>query len=92
MKANGYESIGVGKLFHRGASTAANNAMFDSYSYLGKDLGKDRTGINLNGKPVGPYNGTEPLTDENRADFIVDFLQNYTPDPNNPLLLVVLKV
>ena len=83
MKANGYESVGVGKLFHTGASEAAKDIMFDSEVYLGHD----QTGINLDGKPVGPYNGTEPLTDDKRADYIVDFLQNYSPNPNKPLLL-----
>jgi serralysin len=82
LKANGYQSVGVGKLFHTGASTAANNAMFDSYNYLGQD----QTGINLGGKPVGPYNGTEPLTDEKSVDYLLDFLDNYVPG-NQPLLL-----
>ena len=83
MKANGYQSIGTGKLFHSGASAAAEEVMFDDYRYLGSD----RTGINLDGKPVGAYNGTEPLTDENRAEYISNFLQDYTPDPNKPLFL-----
>jgi arylsulfatase A-like enzyme len=82
LKANGYQSVGVGKLFHTGASPTANNAMFDSYNYLGND----QTGINLDGKPVGPYNGTEPLSDQKRTDYLVNFLDNYVPG-NQPLLL-----
>ena len=83
MKANGYESIGTGKLFHSGASDSAEEVMFDDYQYLGSD----KTGINLDGKPVGAYNGTAPLTDENRAEYVANYLKDYTPDPNKPLFL-----
>ncbi|WP_019509426.1 sulfatase-like hydrolase/transferase [Pleurocapsa sp. PCC 7319] len=85
MKANGYQSVGTGKLLHGHRFSPAQNMMFDSYFFGGGD----NTRVNLDGKPVGVYNGTEPLADEIRADFVVDFLQNYTSDPNNPLFMSV---
>lgn len=84
FKDAGYISKGVGKLFHTGASKEADAVMFDNYQYLGKD----QTGVNLDGKPVGPYTGNDKLGDERRADHVVDYLENFTPG-NQPLLLSV---
>ncbi|MGJ8616368.1 MAG: sulfatase-like hydrolase/transferase [Sulfitobacter sp.] len=84
FKEAGYYSKGVGKLFHTGASEAATAVMFDDYRYMGKD----NTGVNLDGKPVGPYTGTDTLADERRADHIVEYLNNYTPG-DAPLMLSV---
>lgn len=80
----GYNSQGVGKLFHTGASREANAVMFDDYRYLGKD----NFGVEIDGKPAGPYTGDEIPADAQRAEYVAEYLTNYDPQ-DGPLLMSV---
>ncbi|MAU97842.1 MAG: hypothetical protein CMP81_18510 [Fulvimarina sp.] len=84
MHAAGYETIGIGKLWHTGATQAANEVMFDDYQYMGNDA----LDVTTDGRPIGPYTGPDQLRDEVRADHVASFLAEYRPE-DRPLMLSV---